>query len=87
MIVAGVRKGELGDAPAGLLGDELDTLHNPIHDLRERGSCLTGTAALGRWQRGGTTTGDVLTQCQLPRLASCTWGVAGADNIDPGPTR
>lgn len=47
VVVTGVLEGELRDAPARLLGDELDALHDPVHDLRENGSCLTGLAGAG----------------------------------------
>jgi len=32
VVVTGVLEGELRDAPARLLGDELDALHDPVHD-------------------------------------------------------
>lgn len=35
---AGILEGKLSNAPARLLGDELDALHNAIHDLKERQS-------------------------------------------------
>lgn len=38
MVVPGILEGELGDAPARLLGDELDALHDAVHDLEDRWS-------------------------------------------------
>lgn len=51
VVAAGVLEGELRDASARLLGDELDALHDPVDDLGGAGR-LTGMAGAGRGHRG-----------------------------------
>lgn len=89
VVVPGVFKGKLRNALARRLGDELDTLHNSIHDLKEKKSCLAERV----WQPPGSRPPVCAdnTICarparrQLPRRASCIWHVGRVSHVHPRP--
>ena len=89
VVVPRVFKGKLRNTLARRLGDELDTLHNSIHDLKERKSCLAERV----WQPPGSrppvcsdnTICARPAQHQLPRRASCIWHVSRVSHVYPSP--
>ena len=83
VIVPCVFKGELSDALARPLGDELDTLHDSIHDLKQRmPASLKGCGnnrVLDHWRCAGNTACG-----RLARLALRMCQVSGV-KVHPSP--